>query len=152
MGANGSERDAGPEFWKLWRELLTDLRDPSVVVLVEGPRDRRALEALGIQRSVQLVHRGQSLSEVARSLDSTVRVVIVLTDWDSAGGEFARRIRELLSGGPVRVDLEYRRRLALALRGEVVHLEGLAAWAGRRSEEEGLSLAERLERELDATG
>jgi 5S rRNA maturation endonuclease (ribonuclease M5) len=152
MGAIGDERDAAPEFWKVWRELLAEVRDPRTVVLVEGVRDRRALEALGVRRSVQLVHRGQPLAEVAGSFGASVREVIVLTDWDAAGGEFARRLRDLLSGGPARVNLDFRRRIGVALRGEIVHLEGLAAWAGRRSEEEGLTLEERIERETDATG
>jgi 5S rRNA maturation endonuclease (ribonuclease M5) len=145
MGSNVEERVTFPEFWRVWRDVLDAMERPGTVLLVEGERDRRSVAELGVIRNVQLVHRGRALPEVARALSSTVREVIVLTDWDAAGGELARRLKGLLEDGRLHVNLLLRRRLGIALRGEVVHLEGLGGWARRRSEEAGFPLEEWVE-------
>jgi len=137
-------RDAAwEEFQRLWRQLLEELAVPGTAVLVEGERDRRSIERLGVRSPIHLVHRGQPLSHLAHDLARKTARLIVLTDWDRAGGQFAQKVRELLAAGPVEVDLEFRRRLARALRGEVVHVEGMAGWARRLAEREGQPL-ERL--------
>lgn len=149
------ERASFPEFWRVWTDVLERSSRPGGVILVEGERDRRAVMELGATGRVELVHRGRPLPEVAHALDAQVREVVVLTDWDTAGGELARRLKPLLEGGRLRVDVDLRRRLGIALRGEVVHLEGLAAWARRRAEEGGAALEERIEeaaRERRSTG
>ena len=84
------------------------------------------------------------MSELAHDLGRRGRRVILMTDWDSEGGVLARRLKELLEAGDARVDLEYRRRFARVLRGEVVHVEGLAGWARRTAEGEGATLEEWL--------
>ncbi|HTT14950.1 MAG TPA: toprim domain-containing protein [Thermoplasmata archaeon] len=127
-------------FVDLWRELRADSAEPGTVILVEGERDRRALRRLGIPGPVVAVHRGQSLAGSAQALVGSSRRVILLTDWDTEGGHFAQRFRDLLSAEPARLDLEYRRRLARILRGELVHVEGLHGWARRQAERRRRSL------------
>lgn len=139
---------AWKEFQEIWRELLDDLETPGTAVLVEGERDRRSITRLGVRAPVHLVHQGQSLAELAGSLGRETRRLVVLTDWDRSGGQFARKVRDLLGPAPVEVDLDIRRRLAHALRGEVVHVEGLAGWAVRLSERHGLSLDRLLDPEV----
>jgi 5S rRNA maturation endonuclease (ribonuclease M5) len=138
------QRVTFPEFWRVWRDLLLESQRHGTIFLVEGIRDERSLRVLGIVAPVELVHRGRSLSDLAHRLQHGTREVIVLTDWDATGGELAHRMRELLSDGRLAVNLEFRRRLGIALRGEIVHLEGLGAWASRRAEESGASLEEWL--------
>jgi 5S rRNA maturation endonuclease (ribonuclease M5) len=70
--------------------------------------------------------------------------VIVLTDWDREGGQLARRLREFLDAEQVPLDLEYRRRLARVLRGELAQVEGLYGWARRLAERQGRSLEQLL--------
>jgi 5S rRNA maturation endonuclease (ribonuclease M5) len=153
MPTHGAGRATFPEFWRVWRTLLEELERPGTALLVEGERDRRSARALGVRADVHLVHRGARLPSVANGLTGATRRVVVLTDWDSAGGELARRLRQLLTDGRLEVDLDTRRRLGLALRGEVVHLEGLHGWARRRAEETGRPLEEYLdEAEPTTTG
>jgi 5S rRNA maturation endonuclease (ribonuclease M5) len=130
------------DFWEVWRELLHAERAPGTGFLVEGERDRRALRRLGVRAPVLLVHRGRALARVAAEVGRELRAVIVLTDWDPKGGELARRLRELLDDGRTAVDVAFRRRLGIALRGEVVHLEGLGSWARRRAEQGAFPLEE----------
>jgi dTMP kinase len=132
------------EFLQLWDRLRTASDDDRSVVVVEGERDRRALRRLGLEGPIALVHRGETLSATAQRLVRLGRPVVVLTDWDREGGELARRLKEFLEAERVSLDLEYRRRLARVLRGELVHVEGLYGWARRLAEGLGESLEERL--------
>ena len=140
MGMSRSE--AWAEFLPLWQSLIDESRTPGTVILVEGSRDAKSLHRLGVRGLVVRLHRGQSMSRLASDLAERGRRIILLTDWDSEGGQLARRIRGHLEAGGTEIDLEYRRRLARVLRGEVVHVEGLAGWARRTAEKEGASLDE----------
>jgi 5S rRNA maturation endonuclease (ribonuclease M5) len=132
--------DAWQEFLKLWEEFLLKAKDDSMVVVVEGERDRKSLRFLGVSGRIVLFHSGQRLSELSHMLARPGQRVVVLTDWDRAGGHLAHRLTELLAGEGVAVDVEFRRRLARALRGEVAHVEGLAGWARRSAERAGAPL------------
>ncbi|MGB6501028.1 MAG: toprim domain-containing protein [Thermoplasmata archaeon] len=137
------ERDpavAFDEFVELWQKFLAEAKVPGTTVVVEGERDRRAIRRLGWSAAVVVVHRGRSLSATAQSLVEESRRVIVLTDWDTAGGTFARRFREFLTAERVELDLDYRRRLAHILRGELAHVEGLYGWARRNADRFGIPI------------
>ena len=131
------------QFVELWQRLRSESAEPGTVVLVEGERDRRAVRRLGLPGTVATLHAGRTLSETAQALVRHGRRVVVLTDWDTEGGRLARRLRDFLGAEEVRLDLEYRRRLARILRGELTHVEGLFGWARRQAERRGEPL-ERL--------
>lgn len=135
--------DPFEEFVELWGRLLGEADGPRAVVVVEGERDRRAVRGLGWSGPVVVVHRGRPMSATASGLVAARGKVIVLTDWDAEGGRLARRLRDFLGPEDVRLDLEYRRRLARILRGELTHVEGLYGWARRQAERRGESI-ERL--------
>ncbi len=129
-----------PEFLELWERLLRASAEPGTVILVEGDRDRRSLRRLRVPGPIRLIHRGQSLAAVAEGLTQGVQRVIVLTDWDTEGGHFARRLRDFLGPSSIDLDLDFRRELARVLRGEVSHVEGLAGWARRTADRAGAPL------------
>jgi len=124
------------EFVELWGRLLDEARAAATIV-VEGERDRRAVRRLGWAGPVVLLHRGRPISATASGLLASRGKVIVLTDWDTEGGHLARRLRDFLEAEEVSLDLEYRRRLARILRGELTHVEGLFGWARRQAERAG---------------
>jgi 5S rRNA maturation endonuclease (ribonuclease M5) len=133
------------EFLRLWRELRTESEVEGTVIVVEGERDLRSLRRLGITGRVAMVHQGRTLSGTAHDLVGAARRVIVLTDWDAEGGHLARRLKEFLEADRPSLDLEYRRRLARIVRGELVHVEGLYGWARRLAERSGTPLDDRLD-------
>jgi 5S rRNA maturation endonuclease (ribonuclease M5) len=141
--------DSFDEFLDLWSRLRADSAASGAVVVVEGERDARALRRLDLAGRIALVHRGRSLSATAHDL-AAARRVIVLTDWDTEGGHLARRLKEFLESEPLDLDLEYRRRLARILRGELVHVEGLHGWARRQAEKRGDLLDQLLDGGRDA--
>lgn len=136
--------DVLEEFLRLWERLRQESARPGTVVVVEGERDRRSLRRLGLPGPIVTVHRGRALAGTAHDLVGGSRHVILLTDWDREGGTLARRLREFLEAERPLLDLEYRRRLARIVRGELVHVEGLYGWARRIAERSGHSLEERL--------
>ncbi len=140
MVGSAQRTEVWPRFLELWERLLRASGEPGTVILVEGVRDRRSLRALHVPGPIHLLHRGQRISDVAEGLSRDVRRVIVLTDWDTEGGHFARRLRDFLAPAPVALDLEFRRELARVLRGEVSHVEGLAGWARRTADRVGAPL------------
>lgn len=131
------QKDVWPEFVRLFVRLREEAESGVAVVVVEGERDRRSLRALGLRGPIALVHGGETLSAFAGRLARGGRKVVVLTDWDLEGGHLAQRLRVFLEAEAVGIDLEYRRRFAKILRGELVHVEGLNRWARRTAEEAG---------------
>ncbi len=125
------------EFVELWDKLRRESAAPGTVVVVEGERDRRSLRRLGLPGPIVVVHAGRTLSGTAQALVAQSRKIVVLTDWDTEGGHLARRLREFLEADEVVLDLDYRRRFAVLLRGELVHVEGLFGWARRLAERSG---------------
>jgi 5S rRNA maturation endonuclease (ribonuclease M5) len=143
--AETSDRDrAWEEFLEVWCELRELAAKPGTVVVVEGERDRASLAALQIRENVVALHRGRPLGEVAHRLSLQARTVVILTDWDTAGGQLARRLRVFLEAMPLTLDLDSRRRLSKAVRGEVAHVEGLAGWARRSADRAGTTVESAL--------
>jgi 5S rRNA maturation endonuclease (ribonuclease M5) len=128
------------QFLKLWEDFLAFANDDSSIIVVEGERDRRALKALGVNTRVVLFHSGRGLSQLTRALTRPGLRIVVLTDWDREGGHLAHRLTELLLAEGVEVDVDFRKRLARTLRGEIAHVEGLAGWARRSAEHAGAPL------------
>ncbi|MCI4321344.1 MAG: topoisomerase [Thermoplasmata archaeon] len=137
MGETGRRTEAWPKFVRLFARLREESESGTAVVVVEGERDRRSLRGLGLRGPIALVHGGGTLAAFAARLARGGRKAIVLTDWDLEGGHLARRLREFLEAEAVGIDLEYRRKFARILRGEITHVEGMNGWARRVAEEAG---------------
>lgn len=136
-----SDREAFQEFLELLKEIREAVVEDGAVLLVEGERDRQALLGLGLPGgSILLVHHGVTLSQLVETVVRKGRLVVLLTDWDRAGGELARRIHSLLDDGRVKIDTSFRRRLAFAVRGETQYVEAVLAWAERAALRSGAPL------------
>jgi len=141
--------DPFEEFVELWGKLLGEAEGSRTTLVVEGERDRQAIRRLGWGGPIVVVHRGRPISATASGLVASRGKVIVLTDWDTEGGRLARRLRDFLEAEDVRLDLDFRRRLARILRGELTHVEGLFGWARRQAERRGETLDRLLDRADD---
>lgn len=84
-------------------------------VVVEGARDRSALEWLGVGGHHVSLHTGQPLHAVVEDLAASPPPIVLLLDWDRTGGKVVRALGDGLRGR-VPVDEECRRRLATACR------------------------------------
>ncbi|MEM0129236.1 MAG: hypothetical protein QXG65_03630 [Thermoplasmata archaeon] len=116
------------EFLERWSRLAQDASAPGTVLVVEGVKDREALDSLGLKASIERIHAGRSLAAFSHAVGLHYRRAILLTDWDRAGGTLARRLTLLLRADGIEVDLVHRQEIGRATRGEIVHVEGLATW------------------------
>jgi len=85
----------------------------SGTVVVEGARDRSALDWLGVGGWHVSLHKGQPMHAVVEELAACPAPVVLLVDWDRTGGRLARQLLDGLRGR-VQVDEECRRRLSVA--------------------------------------
>jgi len=88
---------------------LTELfHDDNVVVVVEGKRDRAALQSVGLADENIVTVSSRRLNEIDSMVDG--KRVVILTDFDSAGLKLMKRINAYLQSANVNVDMESRKR------------------------------------------
>jgi len=135
-GDEGRGRRAGIDPDAL-EELLAGILEASgegAAIVVEGERDERSLRELGVEGPIVRAARRPAL-EVAEDGVMGYEEVVILTDWDRAGDELARRIELHLRGMGARVDTETRERLKRMVRREIKDVESLSGFVERvRSE------------------
>ncbi|WP_048198559.1 DNA primase [Methanocella arvoryzae] len=103
------------------------------VILVEGRRDREALDALGIRGEIMMTSQKQLFTlceELARSGGD----VIILSDWDDRGEEVAGLVQTYLEADGLRPDLEIRNKVRQLVRKEIKDVENLHRYIARLRE------------------
>lgn len=116
--------------------ILDELRarGPDLAVVVEGDRDVRALQALGIPEPILKVNIGESLLNLSEAAARQYKGFVILTDWDRKGRELAGRLAEYLGSAGASVDLDLRRRLKRCLPYTIHEVESLQAHVTRLRE------------------
>jgi 5S rRNA maturation endonuclease (ribonuclease M5) len=104
---------------------LNNLCSDGWSILVEGPRDARALRKLGCVGDVVTV------SSVVRKGDAAFqgKKVVIMTDLDREGAVLASRYIKRLSHDGFRTSLRERQRLKNASHGVFLHVENLSRFA-----------------------
>jgi len=112
----GFEKDTKTELVKvkMLKNLLLDLKRFSLkndnwAILVEGKRDKFALEKFSIQNIVEL--KGRNYHDVAEELSAMYEGVVLLMDFDPEGETIFQKLSKLLSGYGLKTDTSFRERL-----------------------------------------
>ena len=109
-------------------------------IIVEGPRDKRALLALGLTGPVEVLNRGWTIERVVAHLYETYGTrnestggssVCLLMDWDRTGGRLQRKLANLMQSFDMSVDQEIRTILQKNLKPETRVVESLYGMADR---------------------
>ena len=109
-------------------------------IVVEGQRDKRALESLQFVGPIEVLNRGWTIERVVAYLYETYGTrnnsaggssVCLLMDWDRTGGRLQRKLARLLEGLDMLVDQETRVVLQKNLKPETRVLESLYGLADR---------------------
>ena len=109
-------------------------RELNCPILVEGKRDKIALESLGFVGKIEVLNRGWTIERVvtylyetygARNLIDGGAVISILMDWDRTGGRLQRKIVESLESLDMKVSQETRIILMKALKPETRVVESL---------------------------
>ena len=95
--------------WKKFGSLMMELEESGAEVLVEGKRDREALLRVGVANRITLIN--QKPDDIAAKVAARAEIAAVMTDFDDAGEELAKRMVEALEAHSVRPDLDSRRKL-----------------------------------------
>ena len=94
--------------------ILDELQDmcDTHIALIEGNKDRRALDNLGLcdLRSIEVQREGGPL-RAAESVSKTGLKAIILTDWDDRGNRIERELRIQLDALCISYDTDIRSRL-----------------------------------------
>lgn len=112
---------------------LSEMAAGGAPIVVEGIKDMRALKKLGISGDIRKISNGNSLLNFVESFSGS-KEIIVLTDFDRAGGELAGFIARHARTLGIEPVTEFRDKLKPLLRKNVKDIEGLANFLQRERE------------------
>ncbi|MFH1400476.1 MAG: hypothetical protein ABIH41_03075 [Nanoarchaeota archaeon] len=92
---------------QLIREWIEGLNESGCLVVVEGVKDRRALQATGVTARIMTLSR-RAIYRIVEDVVASGRDVVILTDIDAHGKRLYRLMVSELSQRGVRVDRKYR--------------------------------------------
>jgi len=104
------------------RESLEDIKDKGMLVIVEGLKDKRALESLGLTNIFSLK---KPLFAVVEEIASKEKEVVLLTDLDGEGRKLYRKLSRDLQKHGVKINNKLR---ILLFKAKISHIEGLATY------------------------
>lgn len=99
-------------------EWFKNLSETNKLIIVEGKKDKRALQELGCKKVITI---SNSLFLTLDKIDS--KEVIILTDLDKEGKKFYSVIKKTLQKKGVKIDHKFRE--FLFKETEISHIEGL---------------------------
>lgn len=107
------------------QELLNEIKQKKLLVLVEGIKDKRALEKLGIKNILTIK---KPLYAVVEEIESKTKEVVLLTDLDAEGKKLYHRLAKDLQAHKVKINNKLREFLFTT---ELRHIEGLATYLSK---------------------
>ncbi|MDY6958422.1 MAG: toprim domain-containing protein [Halobacteriota archaeon] len=113
--------------------IIDELKEVSrsgAVIIVEGKRDRRSLEELGVEGHIVLATYFPLLS-FAENISCDYDEAVIMTDWDLQGEKLAIRISSYLYSLGTRPNNWPRRRLGSLVRKEITAVEDLFGYVER---------------------
>jgi 5S rRNA maturation endonuclease (ribonuclease M5) len=98
---------------KLLNRVLKELEESGKPILVEGKRDKAALERIGVKNRIFLINL--TPDELCKRVSKVADEAVILTDFDGAGEKLGKRIEEALYSYNVLPNTEVRRKLRYLL-------------------------------------
>ncbi|MEO2068023.1 MAG: toprim domain-containing protein [Desulfurobacteriaceae bacterium] len=88
---------------------LFSIKNTSWAILVEGKRDKAALEIFEIQNVVDL--KGRNFHDLAEDLSTRFEGIVILTDFDREGEVIFQKLSKLLPVYGLKIDSSFREKL-----------------------------------------
>ena len=105
-------------------EFIEKLKESNKLIIVEGEKDRKALEQLGINNIITL--NKEPLFKIAENISKEHRDVIILTDLDKKGKQLYGKLNSSLQRLGLRVDNSFRN--FLLKKTKLRQIEGLTSY------------------------
>ncbi len=105
-------------------EDLIHLSDDHIL-LIEGLKDKRALESLGIGGEVFMIQAEGGPIKASEYVSEHGGKAVILTDWDRRGGTMAKELEIQLSSLGAEFDTSVRTRLSILCRKYIKDVESL---------------------------
>lgn len=135
-----SSRPKGTYDIEALEELIGALIEASqrgAAIIVEGRRDKMALQSLGASGPV-IMASSKSILDMAEDAASHYQEIVVLTDWDEKGEEMALLIEQHLRCTQSLANMEIRSRLKRLVKKEIKDVESLGFYVERMRELYGI--------------
>jgi len=88
-------------------KFLAEVQNSGTLLLVEGKRDRKVLEKVGLDNIIEI--GGKRLEKVADIVNGKETKVTILTDYDKEGIKQYKRLKSLLLAEGMEIDDRLRR-------------------------------------------
>ena len=98
---------------KFLGRLMKELDEGGMPILVEGKRDRAALERIGVRNRIFLIN--MSPDELCRRVAKVADEAVVLTDFDKTGEKLGKRVEDALYSYNVLPNMDARRKFRYLL-------------------------------------
>ena len=89
-----------------FREHIEKIKDSNIIVIVEGKKDRAALNRFGITNIIELTKK--PLYHIVEEIASSNKECIILTDLDKKGKELFSKLMSNLQRHGVKVNNKFR--------------------------------------------
>lgn len=111
------------------REWINEISNDRSLIIVEGKRDIKALNKLGITNIISL---DKPIYLMIEEIIGKYKEAIILTDFDFEGKKLYSKIKHELNKNGVKVNDKYRKFLS---RCKITHVEGLYTFYKNNSKE-----------------
>ena len=104
------------------QDFLNNIKKAEKPIIVEGIRDKKALEKLGLNNIITLSKKPlfQTIEDIA-----PVKEIIILPDFDKAGKKLYGKLSKLCKQNKIKVDNSFREFL---LKTKLSHIEGISTY------------------------
>ncbi len=108
-------------------KTISELKEENkkVPIVVEGEKDKKALQKLNIDGKIIIINNGLSLIDFCDKIARKYKEIILLVDWDRKGGFLRHKIQKNLEGR-VKCNTKYREIFAKNTMTKTV--EGIPSW------------------------
>jgi dTMP kinase len=103
------------------------------VILIEGPRDKKALMSLGVKGRIFMIQSEGGPIKAAEYVSANGGKAVVLTDWDRRGGTIARETERQLSALGLEYDDGVRAKLSVLCKKYIKDVQSLGTLLERLS-------------------
>ena len=95
------------------------------IILVEGKKDKNALDSGGFNKVYAIHKNSKSIREALEDISKLINneKVSILTDLDKKGNEFNNQIIPILQELGIKIDLSFRK---LLIKANISHVEGIS--------------------------